>query len=117
MATRKSKTKTVSSSQESMQSTLTDSITGVRSGTKATAGKPVKTAEGSMPCSWRINGERCGNPVPGIDPCRSCERCRREHTAPVRIPWEMAKPDNSSTSGESILVLTNAGLIKTGAKP
>ena len=74
------------------------------------AGKPGPVSEGSQPCPVRIRGKRCGRPVPGVDPMRSCDACFAKG-APARVSWDLAKPEASPTVlPELVLVLANAHL-------
>ncbi len=61
----------------------------------------AKRDERSTPCPL------CRAAVEGIDPMRTCERCRAGG-APARVAWELAKPADSATTGEQVLVLANA---------
>lgn len=72
--------------------------------------RPGVESTGTTPCPWRIAGARCGHAVPGCDPMRTCDACRTAG-APARVPWEMAKPKGSATSGEQVVVLVNAHLL------
>lgn len=72
----------------------------------AKAAKAAKRDERTTPCPL------CRVPVEGIDPMRTCERCR-QGGAPARVAWEVAKPKDSATSGEQVLVLANAHLSET----
>ncbi len=72
--------------------------------------KPGVVSGASEPCPWRIRGKRCNKPVAGVDPMRTCEACFAKG-APARVPWEMAKPEASSTVlPELVVVLANAHL-------
>lgn len=57
---------------------------------------------------WRAG---CGNRVDGRDPMRTCATCQGAG-APVRVPWEEAKPDNAATVLPEIVMtpLANAHL-------
>lgn len=55
----------------------------------------------TQPCAVRIADQRCGAPVPGVDPCRPCDACRLRG-APARLPWELAKPDDAALTGETV---------------
>lgn len=66
--------------------------------------KVAKRDERTTPCPL------CRAAVEGIDPMRTCARCRATG-APLRVAWEVAKPADSSTSGEQVVHLANAGLI------
>lgn len=75
---------------------------------QAPAGKPEKRDGRSTPCGrWRSG---CKAQVEGIDPMRTCAACRAAG-APVRVPWEEAKPDGLGSSGEMVMEpLKNAGM-------
>ena len=68
--------------------------------------KPARRFDATTPCPWG----GCGRPVEGIDPMRTCARCRASFAAPPRAPWEMAKRTTATVLPELVLEPANAHL-------
>lgn len=74
--------------------------------TKSSSVKPPPR-DAMTACAWM----KCGNPVRGIDPQRTCPDCQAAG-APTRVEWAAYKatlpPEQVFTTGEMVLVLANA---------